>query len=33
MKGLIGITLCLVKGERPFRGNNKGEKSNQKGFF
>ncbi|XP_060845526.1 zinc finger MYM-type protein 1-like [Rhopalosiphum padi] len=33
MKRLIDITLCLVKGGRPFRGHDEGEKSNQKGLF
>ncbi|XP_026819629.1 zinc finger MYM-type protein 1-like [Rhopalosiphum maidis] len=33
MKRLIDITLCLVKGGRPFRGHDEGEKSNQKSLF
>ncbi|KAL4113073.1 hypothetical protein QTP88_016764 [Uroleucon formosanum] len=33
MKRLIDITLCFVKGGRPFRGHDEGEKSNQKGLF
>ncbi|XP_060846831.1 zinc finger MYM-type protein 1-like [Rhopalosiphum padi] len=33
MKRLIDITLCLVKGGRPFRGHDEGEKSNQKDLF
>ncbi|KAL4113589.1 hypothetical protein QTP88_017193 [Uroleucon formosanum] len=33
MKRLIDITLCFVKGGKPLRGHDEGEKSNQKGLF